>query len=170
MDKLEINIDDEIIKFVEGNVKDISFDLEEKVKEIVSFLLKDQNINVDKVSVCISKETEEGIRNLNREYRNIDKTTDVLSFPIFEKEELEKIANEKNASKIIKELELGDIILCMEVVEKQSREYGTGLIRETLYMITHGMCHLLGYDHIVESDKVVMRALEEKVLAAVEVK
>lgn len=165
--KIEINIDEEIIEFVEKRIKDININLNTKINEIITFLLKDQNINVEKVSVCISKETKDGIRKLNKEYRNIDKATDVLSFPIFEKEELESISNEKNLDKVIKELELGDIILCMEVVEKQSVEYGTGLIRETLYMITHGMCHLLGYDHIVESDKVVMRALEKKVLLAV---
>lgn len=169
MNNIEISIDEEIIRFVEERIDDKNINLNKKIDEIVNFLLKDQSINVEKVSVCISKETEEGIRLLNKEYRNVDKTTDVLSFPIFEKEELDSIASEKDTDKVIKELELGDIILCMEVVEKQAKEYGTGLIRETLYMITHGMCHLLGYDHIVESDKVVMRALEKKVLKAVEV-
>lgn len=167
MNKVNISIDEEIIEFVEERIEENNINLKEKINEIVNFLLKDQNINVENISVCISKETEDGIRVLNKEYRNIDKTTDVLSFPIFEKEELENISMEKDLDKVIRELELGDIILCMEVVEKQSIQYGTGLIRETLYMITHGMCHLLGYDHIIESDKVVMRALEKKVLTAV---
>ena len=168
MSNVEVNIDEEISKFVYEKTKDKKYDIDlnKKIIEIIEFLLNEENINVEKVSVCITKETEEGIRSLNKEYRNIDKTTDVLSFPIFEKYELENIKKEKNKEKIIKELELGDIILCMEVVEKQSIEYETGIVRETLYMITHGMCHLLGYDHIIESDKVIMRKLEKKVLNA----
>ena len=166
MNNIEISIDDKIIEFVESKAQNIKIDLKEKINEIVKFLLISENINVSKVSVCISRETEEGIKNLNKEYRNIDKATDVLSFPIFEKEELDAIVKEEDSHKVIKELELGDIILCMEVVEKQAIEYGTGIVRETLYMITHGMCHLLGYDHIEQSDKVVMRALEKKVLIA----
>lgn len=166
MNNIDISIDDEIVKFVETKAPNIKIDLKEKINEIVKFLLTNENINVSKVSVCISRETEEGIKKLNKEYRNIDKATDVLSFPIFEKEELDAIVKEEDSHKVIKELELGDIILCMEVVEKQAIEYGTGIVRETLYMITHGMCHLLGYDHIEPSDKVVMRALEKKVLIA----
>ena len=166
MNNIEISIDDKIIEFVESKAQNIKIDLKEKINEIVKFLLINENIKVSKVSVCISRETEEGIKNLNKEYRNIDKATDVLSFPIFEKEELDAIVKEEDSHKVIKELELGDIILCMEVVEKQAIEYGTGIVRETLYMITHGMCHLLGYDHIEPSDKVIMRALEKKVLIA----
>ena len=166
MNNIEISIDDKIIEFVESKAQNIKIDLKEKINEIVKFLLINENIKVSKVSVCISRETEEGIKNLNKEYRNIDKATDVLSFPIFEKEELDAIVKEEDSHKVIKELELGDIILCMEVVEKQAIEYGTGIVRETLYMITHGMCHLLGCDHIEPSDKVIMRALEKKVLIA----
>ena len=166
MNNIEISIDDKIIEFVESKAQNIKIDLKEKINKIVKFLLINENIKVSKVSVCISRETEEGIKNLNKEYRNIDKATDVLSFPIFEKEELDAIVKEEDSHKVIKELELGDIILCMEVVEKQAIEYGTGIVRETLYMITHGMCHLLGYDHIEPSDKVIMRALEKKVLIA----
>ena len=67
----------------------------------------------------------------------------------------------------LKELELGDIILCLDVVEKQSIEYETGILRETLYMITHGVCHLVGYDHIEDDEKIEMRAMEEKILGAI---
>lgn len=164
---IDISIDEDIIKYVEDRVETNNIDLTEKIKEIVKFILDEENINVEKVSICISKEDKIGIRKLNKEYRNIDKSTDVLSFPIFEKYELENIANQKDKNKVIKELELGDIILCMEIIEKQSKEYATGLLRETLYMITHGVCHLVGYDHIDPSDKVVMRALEKKVLGAI---
>lgn len=167
INNIEVNIDNEIINYVENRIKNKDMDMLEKIHEIVRLILKEENINIDKVSVCISKESKEGIKKLNNEYRGIDKSTDVLSFPIFEKKELESISKQKDKNKSIKELELGDIILCMEVIEKQSVEYETGLVRETLYMITHGMCHLMGYDHIDADDKVIMRALEKKILGSI---
>lgn len=167
LNNIEVNIDNEIINYVENRIKNKDMDILEKIHEIVRLILKEENINIDKVSVCISKESKEGIKKLNNEYRGIDKSTDVLSFPIFEKKELESISKQKDKNKSIKELELGDIILCMEVIEKQSVEYETGLVRETLYMITHGMCHLMGYDHIDADDKVIMRALEKKILGSI---
>ena len=72
--------------------------------------------------------------------------------------------SQNDEDKKIRELELGDIIICLDVVEEHSKEYGTGLLREILYMITHGVSHLLGFDHIEENDKVEMRAFEEKIL------
>ena len=62
------------------------------------------------------------------------------------------------------EVSLGDLVLCMDIIEEHSIEYGTGLDREMLYMITHGVCHLLGFDHEVEEDKIKMRAREEEIL------
>ncbi|MNP21706.1 Endoribonuclease YbeY [compost metagenome] len=64
----------------------------------------------------------------------------------------------------MKEIDLGDIIVCLDVVKEQSIEYDTGVLRELLYMITHATCHLLGYDHEIESDKIAMRKVEESVL------
>ncbi len=165
--KVEVNTDSKILDYVKSKIQLKEIDLLEKINEIVKYVLNEKKIIVDKVSVYISREDEIGIKRLNKEYRNIDKSTDVLSFPIFEKEELESISKQQDKNKIIKELELGDIILCMEIIEKQSIEYGTGILRETLYMITHGICHLVGYDHIEEEDKKVMRNLEKKVLSAI---
>ena len=75
--------------------------------------------------------------------------------------------SKSNKEKMLKEIELGDIILCLDVVKEQSIEYNTGILRETLYMITHGVCHLMGYDHMVEDEKKEMRALEEKILSKI---
>ena len=74
-----------------------------------------------------------------------------------------------NHTKKIKEIELGDIVLCLDVIKQQSIEYETGMLREVLYMITHGICHLVGYDHIEESDKVKMRDLEGRALNSVNI-
>ena len=97
----------------------------------------------------------------NTEYRKIDKTTDVLSFPMFEKEELEQ----KIASKdFLYEDMLGDLIISIEKVKEQAIEYGHSFERELSYMLVHGFYHLMGYDHIEEEDKKKMRPKEEKIL------
>ena len=103
----------------------------------------------------------EQIRKINNQYRNIDKATDVLSFPMFEKQELdEKIENNDFLCEDI----LGDIVISIEKVKEQAEEYGHSFERELGYMIVHGFYHLMGYDHIEEEDKKIMRPKEEKVL------
>lgn len=160
-ENIDIDLDDNLVeKIYELCGENIT----EKVYDIVYLALKNEKINIDNVSVTITLASSEEIQNINKEYRGIDKETDVLSFPIFDMNELESIRNEHDKNKVIKELELGDIFICLKVVEEHSIEYETGILRETLYMITHGICHLLGYDHIEENDKIKMRELEEKIL------
>lgn len=158
--KINIDLDQRIIDFVEEKTNE-KVELNDIIYKIVENVLSEQNICVDIVDVSIQSMSCEEIREINNKYRNIDRATDVLSFPIFTMDEL------KNLDKSIKEIELGDIILCLDVIGKQSIEYGTGIVREILYMITHGMCHLTGHDHEIEEEKNIMRALEEKVLSKV---
>ena len=99
----------------------------------------------------------ENIRKINKKHRNIDKETDVLSFPMFEKEELEKRKDEN-------EDVLGDIVISIERVKKQANEYGHSFERELAYMAVHGFYHLMGYDHIDDRDKIIMRQKEEYIL------
>ena len=99
----------------------------------------------------------ENIRKINKEYRNIDKETDVLSFPMFEKEELEQRKEENQDI-------LGDIVISIEKVKEQAMEYEHSFKRELAYMAVHGFYHLMGYDHMNENDKILMRQKEEKVL------
>lgn len=162
MNKIQIDLDNKIIEYVKENIKQ-DIDMKKHITDIVNIALEKNNIDIGNIYVSIQSATLKEIRDLNRQYRNIDRPTDVLSFPIFEKEEFEELIK-KEEDKKIKELELGDIIICMDIVEKQSVEYKTGLLREVLYMITHGVCHLLGYDHIVKEDKDKMRELEEYIL------
>lgn len=158
--KINIDLDQSIIDFIKEKTNE-EVKLNDIIYEIVENVLNEQNISIDIVDVSIQSMSSEEIREINNKYRNIDRATDVLSFPIFTMDEL------KSLDKSIKEIELGDIILCLEIIEKQSIEYGTGIVREILYMITHGMCHLTGHDHEIEEEKVIMRALEEKVLSKV---
>ena len=164
MKELNINIDldDQIIEYCSKKINE-EVNIEKYIYTIVEAVAKEENLDFEEISVSISSASKEDIRKINKEYRDMDKITDVLSFPIFTKDELQDIIS-KEEDKKIKHIELGDIILCLDVVEEQSIEYGTGFLREILYMITHGMCHLVGYDHIDPEDKKEMRAKEEKIL------
>lgn len=102
----------------------------------------------------------ENIKKINGEYRNIDKETDVLSFPMFEKQEIEEML--KNGNEI--EEVLGDIVISIPRVKQQAEEYGHSFERELAYMLIHGFYHLMGYDHMEENEKQEMRKKEEGVL------
>lgn len=120
--------------------------------------------NEPELSVTIVDDSE--ILELNREYREKDSVTDVLSFPQFDDREdlLEDLLDDGSETLI------GDVVICYEQAERQSKEYGTGLTREMLYLFVHSVMHLFGYDHMDEDEKAVMRAREEEVLSAIGVK
>lgn len=123
-------------------------------------------------AVCIRLCDDEAIHKINREYREVDRATDVLSFPTvnypagmtagqadqYLRRELD---DELNACM------LGDLILSVPHVLAQAEEYGHSPERECAYLLVHGLCHLMGYDHIEEDDKRRMRAMEEKILTAI---
>ncbi len=113
--------------------------------------------------ISITLTTPNKIRELNKEYRNIDKETDVLSFPMFEKREIDEII--KNEQKLVIMETIGDIIISVQRVEEQAKEYGHSFERELSYMLVHGFYHLMGYDHIEEEDRKIMRPKEEKILS-----
>lgn len=129
---------------------------EEIVNKVFEVCFKEENLYDYEIYVSVILTNEENIQKTNKEYRKIDKPTDVLSFPMFEKDEIEK-------AKLQREV-LGDIIVCMPIVRKQAEEYGHSEKREFAYMLVHGFYHIMGYDHMVEEDKVMMRAKEENVL------
>ena len=111
--------------------------------------------------ISITLTNPKNIRNINREYRNVDKETDVLSFPMFEKDEIQAIidTDEYEVDDV-----LGDIVISLEKVKEQAMEYGHSFERELAYMLVHGFYHLMGYDHIEEEDKAIMRPKEETIL------
>ena len=134
---------------------------EEIVEKVIKQCYKEERMEDSKLLITITLTTPDNIQEINRDYRGIDKATDVLSFPMFEKEELtEKIKNKQYEHEDV----LGDIIISVERVEEQAKEYGHSFERELSYMLVHGFYHLMGYDHIEEPDKIIMRPKEEKVL------
>ena len=131
------------------------------IKPVIETCFKEENLEKSKLLITITLTTKEEIRQINKRYRNIDKPTDVLSFPMFEKDELDRKIKEND---FMHEDVLGDIIISIEQVENQAKEYGHSFERELSYMIVHGFYHLMGYDHIEEKDKEKMRPKEEKIL------
>lgn len=162
-ENITIDLDERIINFICEETNENQEKIKNYVLDIVYNACTENNINIEKICISISSASKEEIRDINREYRDIDRPTDVLSFPIFERKELTSM-NLEDDKKMLKEVELGDIILCLDIIKDQSIEYCTGILRETLYMITHGVCHLIGYDHIEEEEKKEMRQMEEKIL------
>lgn len=120
--------------------------------------------NEPELGVTVVDDSE--ILELNREYREKDSVTDVLSFPQFEGHEdlLEDLLDDEAETLI------GDVVICYEQAERQAEEYGTGLTREMLYLFVHSVMHLFGYDHMNEEEKAEMRAREEEVLSAIGVR
>ncbi len=109
---------------------------------------------------------EEEIRKLNAETRSVDAVTDVLSFPALDGIKGKKIKKSNFPYDADDEggLFIGSIAVCVKRAKEQAEEYGHGYDRELYYLVAHGILHLLGYDHMVEEDKLEMRLKEEKVL------
>ena len=108
---------------------------------------------------------DDGIHEINREMRNVDRPTDVLSFPEFEFHP-EELPGEEDADPGTGLVPLGDMVISMERVAVQAKEYGHSNRRELAYLVVHSVLHLLGYDHLDEGpQKKQMRAREEAILA-----
>lgn len=131
----KIKIDDKIIDLLENVIKE-------------SLLIEGIGLNYE-ISISFVDNAE--IKELNREYRNIDRETDVLSFPMDE-------------DLMIPIPLLGDIIISVEKAVEQSNEFGHSLDRELAYLTAHSMFHLMGYDHMEEEEKEIMREKEKKVM------
>ncbi len=137
--------------------------LETMVSLIVEKVLDSEGCEED-YEVSISFVNDEEIRSLNKEYRGIDKATDVLSFPMLEFTEEEQEEEEEGAEYIDEELALGDIVISMEKTLEQAKEYGHSFERELAFLLVHGMLHLLGYDHEVEATEGEMFDRQEEIL------
>lgn len=139
---------------------------EKTVKKVLDKCFEEEGLSDSKLIITVTFTIPEEIRKINKEYRNIDRATDVLCFPMFEKEELDEMIKNKD---FMHEDVLGDIIISIEKVKEQAEEYGHSFERELSYMLVHGFYHLMGYDHIEEEDKKIMRPKEDKILEALKI-
>lgn len=136
------------------------------IEKVLSQCFKEEKLENSKLCVTVTLTTPKTIQEINKQYRNIDRATDVLSFPMFEKDELDKKIQTNDFEN---EDILGDIVVSVDKVKEQAIEYGHSFERELSYMIVHGFYHLMGYDHIEENDKKVMREKEENILKELDI-
>lgn len=139
---------------------------EKIIEKVVKKCFEEEGLLDSKLIMTITLTTPEKIKEFNNKYREVDKATDVLSFPMFEKQEIDEKIKDKN---FLYEDILGDIIISIEKVKEQAEEYEHSFERELSYMIVHGFYHLMGYDHIQEEDKKIMRPKEEKILDSLKI-
>jgi probable rRNA maturation factor len=132
--------------------------IEDRIIEVLEETARVHEVD-DLAEVSLMFTDDETIHEMNREYRCIDRPTDVLSFALEEGEEEEIYGGpEENL--------LGDIIISVETATRQAEEYGHSVEREMAFLALHGMLHLLGYDHMEEEERQEMRAQEEAILAS----
>lgn len=141
------------VLFENNTNEEINYKLIEKV---ISEALRYECVN-DNTEVSVTIVDNEEIRKINNKFRNIDRATDVLSFPLidFDNESLPD-----DGSKIY----LGDIIISIERAKEQAKEYGHSIDREIGFLTAHSMLHLLGYDHMVPEEEKEMFAKQEEIL------
>ena len=136
-----------LIENIQSDVK-ITSEIENIIKKCAEATLNYEHFGFNaEISVTICDEEE--IRRLNSEYRNKNSVTDVLSFPMFELDEITDFKPEFEGENAM----LGDIVICAKRASEQAEEYGHTFIREIAFLTVHSMLHLLGYDHEHSDDE-----------------
>ena len=149
----------EIIISKEPETIDINESIIEDIKQAVKTMGELYDVKDSEVSITLTDDNN--IHELNRDYRGIDRPTDVLSFAFRESEEPEIFIDDIDEAVDT----LGDIIISVERAEQQAKDYGHSLRREVVFLTVHGMLHLLGYDHIEEVDRLEMEKEQEYIMS-----
>jgi len=142
----------EIINNTEKEIEELKF-----LEEYLNFVVKKEKIENAIFNVIFI--TKEEIHQINKEYRNVDRETDVISFALEDVEE--------DYDEVIRVL--GDIYISIDKAYEQAQIYGHSNLREVCFLATHGLLHLLGYDHMEESDEKIMFAHQEELLNEYEI-
>lgn len=139
--------------------------LKSKLKRIFLKTLYLLNNHYENLAIGLQFVDEETIRQLNKEHRNVNKITDVLSFPMLNIKAGQKIAEAiSDVEKVSGEIYLGDIVICKEKINSQAKEFGLTRKKELVYLALHSFLHLLGYDHMTKEEEKEMYGLAERVL------
>ncbi len=147
------------MKLIINNETNEDINIKNDLEKVIREVLDVEKVDQEKCEVSLSFVDEEKIRQLNKDFRSIDRVTDVLSFPI------EDFFNEDRENILEKPyLMLGDVVICLDVARKQADDLGHSFEREVMYLTCHSILHLLGYDHIEDDDKKIMRAREKEVM------
>ena len=145
------------IYFEEGHA--VPEELLQKMTEAAEYAVESENMhNLDKkrCEISVTFVDLDEIHELNKQYRGVDKPTDVLSFPQFDdlEEEIPEVC----------EICPGDVVICEQKAREQAEEFGHSFERELVYLFTHSVLHLLGYDHMEDDEKKAMREREEEIM------
>ena len=151
----------------------LPFDVEETARQVVEAALELENCPYE-AEVNLLLTTDEEIHRMNMEFRQIDRPTDVLSFPMIEYEtpgdfsgigeETDDLFNPETG-----ELLLGDIVISKDKVLFQADQYGHSPRREYAFLIAHSMLHLFGYDHMEEEERTVMEERQRRIMKKVDI-
>ncbi|OON97657.1 MAG: rRNA maturation RNase YbeY [Candidatus Epulonipiscioides saccharophilum] len=126
------------------------------VERVIKECLDTEHINNKGIEISLSIVNKQAIQDINKEFRGIDKPTDVLSFPQYDSPE--------QFSHLSENIILGDIILCVDIAIEQAIEYNHTLTREVCFLVAHSCFHLLGYDHMTDEEEKIMFAKQDSVL------
>ena len=141
---------------------EIGEDIQQTMKRAAEICLRAEGLDPETAEISLSFVSAEEIHQLNRDYRSVDRVTDVLSFPLIE--DLQELAD-IDADEEAEQVALGDVVICIPQAELQAEEFGHSREREIVYLFVHSVLHLLGYDHMQEDEKKEMRRREEEVMA-----
>lgn len=153
----------------------IAFDFayDKLAEQVVSFCLEHENFPYE-AEVNLTLTDNDGIHEINREYRKIDRPTDVLSFPMLTYENAGDFSfleeeSEDDFNPDTGEVMLGDIVISVDKVLEQAENYGHSVRREFAFLLVHSMLHLFGYDHIKEEDAAIMEPKQRQILSAMNI-
>ena len=135
------------------------------IKRVLERALRHLNQPSELLEMSLSIVSPEQIQELNKSFREVDKVTDVLSFPTCDnptRGAITVVCEDVNPETDL--VNIGDIVICLERAKEQAKEYGHSLKRELAFLSLHGLLHLLGYDHIEEEDEKQMIALQKEIL------
>lgn len=147
--------------------KELGIDYYDIASRVINYALDYEKCPYE-AEISLTLTDNDSIHAVNREFRDIDRATDVLSFPLVEYdepgefdflEEQDECFNPETG-----ELMLGDIMISLDKVKEQAEEYGHSYVREYAFLIAHSMLHLMGYDHMVEDEAKIMEAKQSEIL------
>ncbi len=145
------------------------FDYRQIAEKVINYCIERENFPYE-AEINLTLTDNEGIHIINKEYRDIDRATDVLSFPMLSYETPGDFSflmdeNDDDFNPDTGEAILGDIIISVDKVREQAKEYGHSELREFAFLITHSMLHLFGYDHMEPDEAKVMEDKQRQILA-----
>lgn len=146
------------------NFENVGIRYRSLIRKIYNYCVVYTENNLENTSITVTFEGEQRIRELNKQYRNVDRATDVLSFPMLNIAYPQKLKDYTDETSPDGELYLGDVVICPKIARRQAREYGHSKKREIGFLALHGLLHVLGYDHMTEDEEKIMMGTANEIL------